>query len=79
MRLPIPVTARSMAWVCGRSLAGAASSSHAGGKAVCLLSVLFILMVDISETDTRTHTYAVCVRVSLSVIRDNNNPLNPQE
>ena len=29
--MPIPVAARSKAWVCGRSLAGAAISNPAGG------------------------------------------------
>jgi hypothetical protein len=35
--LPIPVSARSKAWVCGRSLAGIAGSNPTGGKRVCLL------------------------------------------
>ena len=34
---PIPVAARSKAWVCGRSLAGIAGSNPAGGMGVCLL------------------------------------------
>jgi len=34
---PIPVTARSMAWVCGRSLVGTAGSNPAGGMDACLL------------------------------------------
>jgi hypothetical protein len=33
---PIPVAARSKAWVCGRSLAGIAVSNPAGGMDVCL-------------------------------------------
>jgi len=32
---PLPVVARSKAWVCGRSLAGNAGSNAAGGLAVC--------------------------------------------
>ena len=34
---PIPVTARSKAWDCGRSLAGIAGSNRAGGMFVCFL------------------------------------------
>jgi hypothetical protein len=33
--MPIPVSARSKAWVCGRSLAAIASSSPAGDMGVC--------------------------------------------
>jgi hypothetical protein len=32
---PIPVAARSKAWVCGRSLAGIAGSNPAGDMTVC--------------------------------------------
>jgi len=39
-QLPIPVAARSTAWVCGRSLFGIAGSNPAGGMDVCLLWVL---------------------------------------
>ena len=35
--LPIPVAARSKAWVCDRSLSGIGSSNPAGGTDVCLL------------------------------------------
>jgi hypothetical protein len=35
--MPIPVAARSKAWVCDRSLAGIVGSNPAGGKDVCLL------------------------------------------
>jgi hypothetical protein len=34
-REPIPVAARSKAWVCGRSLAGIAGLTAAGGMDVC--------------------------------------------
>ena len=34
---PIPVAARSKAWVYGRSLAGVVGSNPAGGMDVCLL------------------------------------------
>ena len=37
---PIPVPARSKAWVCGRSLAGITGSNRAGFMDVCLLWVL---------------------------------------
>jgi hypothetical protein len=36
-QLPIPVAARSEAWVCGRSLTGIVGSNPAGGMDVCLL------------------------------------------
>ena len=36
---PIPVAARSKAWVCGRSLVGIVGSNPAGGMDVCLLWV----------------------------------------
>jgi hypothetical protein len=34
---PIPMAARSKAWVCGRSLAGIVGSNPEGGMDVCLL------------------------------------------
>jgi hypothetical protein len=41
--LPIPVAARSKAWVCGRSLTGIVGSNLTGGMDVCLLSVLCVV------------------------------------
>jgi hypothetical protein len=35
--VPIPLAARSKAWVCGRSLAGIVGSNPAGRMDVCLL------------------------------------------
>jgi hypothetical protein len=35
--LPIPLTAPSKAWVCGRSLSGIAGSNPAGDMDFCLL------------------------------------------
>jgi hypothetical protein len=40
---PIPVAARSKAWVCDLSLAGVAGSNPAIGMDVCLLSVLCLV------------------------------------
>jgi hypothetical protein len=40
---PIPVAARSKAWVCGRSLAGIAGSNLAGSMDVFLLLVLCVV------------------------------------
>jgi hypothetical protein len=34
---PIPVAARSKAWVCGRALAGIVGSNPTGGTDVCVL------------------------------------------
>jgi hypothetical protein len=39
---PIPVAARSKAWVCGRSLTGIVGSNPAGVMDVCLLRVLCV-------------------------------------
>jgi len=41
--LPMPVAARSKAWISGRSLAGIAGSYPAGGMDVCLLRVLCVV------------------------------------
>jgi hypothetical protein len=38
--MPVPVAARSKAWVCGRSLAAIVGSNPTGGMDVCLLFVL---------------------------------------
>ena len=67
---PIPVAARSRAWVCCRSLAGIAGSNPVVGMAVCLLWVLCV-----SSTGCVWVCVCVCVCVSLSVIRGNSNPL----
>jgi len=40
--VPIPVAARSRAWVCGRSLAGMVVSKPAGGMDVCVLYVCML-------------------------------------
>ena len=48
----IPVAARSMAWVCGRSLVGITGSNPAGGADVCLLWVFFVCCeAEVSATD----------------------------
>jgi hypothetical protein len=40
IELPIPVAARSKAWVCGRSLTGIAGSNPTGGMDVCVVFVV---------------------------------------
>ena len=40
---PFPVTARSVSWVCGHSLAGIAVSNPAGSMDVCLLWLLCVV------------------------------------
>jgi hypothetical protein len=40
---PIPVAARSKAWVCGRSLVGIMGSNPAGDPDACLLTVLCVI------------------------------------
>ena len=37
IKLPVPVAARSKAWVCGRSTVEIVGSNPAGGMDVCLL------------------------------------------
>jgi hypothetical protein len=62
--LPIPVAARSEAWVCGRSLAGTVGSNPAGGMDVsrecCVLSgslcVRLITRLTDSECDRESST-----------------------
>ena len=39
---PVPVAARSKAWVCGRLLAGIVGSNPTGGIDVCLLWVMYV-------------------------------------
>jgi hypothetical protein len=69
---PIPVAARSNAWVCGRSLVGIASSNPSWGMGVFrVLSGLCDGQIPRPE-----ESYRVCALVS--VIRCNNNPLNVQ-
>jgi hypothetical protein len=43
MSSPIPMAARSKAWVCGHSVVGIAGSNRAGGIDVCLLWVLCVV------------------------------------
>ena len=45
---PIQVSARSMAWVCDRSLAGIMGSNSSGGMVVCLLRMLCVVQVEFS-------------------------------
>jgi hypothetical protein len=43
VRMPVPVVARSKAWVCGRSLAGIVGSNPAKSMDVSLLWVLCVV------------------------------------
>jgi len=43
MDVPIPVAAKSKAWVCGRALSVIADSNPTGGMNVCLLRVLCVV------------------------------------
>ena len=74
------MAARSKAWVCGRSIAGIAVSNPAGGMdsfwECCLLSGRGLC--DWAYPSSRGVLLSVCVCVSLSVIRCNNNPLHLQ-
>ena len=42
LTMPVPVAARSKAWVCGRSPAETVGSNPTGGMDICLLGVLYI-------------------------------------
>jgi len=83
---PNPVAARSEAWVCGRSLAGIVGSNPAEIMDVCLLWVLGVVRYrSLPRGDHSSRgvlptvvCLSVCLCVSLSVIRCNNNPLHPQ-
>jgi hypothetical protein len=48
---PIPLSALSMAWDCGRSLAGIAGSNPAKGMDVCLLYSVVFCQVEVSTSD----------------------------
>ena len=73
--MPIPMTALSTVWVCGRSLAGIMGLNPDGG----MVNVL-CCQVEVSAQGRslvqRSPTECVCV--SLCVIRGNNNPLHLQ-
>jgi hypothetical protein len=43
MMMPVPVAARSKAWVCGRLVAGIAGSNVAESMDVCLLCLYIVL------------------------------------
>jgi hypothetical protein len=81
-RLSIQVVARSKVWVCGLLLAGIAVLNSARGKGICLVWVLCLVQLEASAMGRslvqRSPTECVCVCVSLSVIRCNNNPLHLQ-
>jgi hypothetical protein len=55
--LPIPVAARSKAWVCGRSLAGITGWTLAGVMGVCLLWVLCAVRCLCDELLIRTEEF----------------------
>jgi hypothetical protein len=61
---PIPVAARSKAWVCGRSLAGIVGSDSAGGTDVCLLWVFVLsgrgLRVGLFTRPEESYRQCVC-------------------
>ena len=50
MSPPVPVAARSKAWVCGRLPAEIAGSNHTGGMDVCLLLSAVCCQVEVSAT-----------------------------
>jgi hypothetical protein len=72
---PIPVAARSKAWVCGRSIAGAVVSNPTGGMDNCFERCV---LSGRGLCDGAEGPYQMCVCVSLSVIKCNNNPLHLQ-
>jgi len=48
---PVPVAARSNAWVCDHSPADIVGSNPTGGMDICLLSVLCVVQVEVSATN----------------------------
>jgi len=65
---PIPVAARSKAWVCGRSFAGIAGSNLAGGMDVFRLSVLCLVRYrSLGRPDPSSRGIRVCVCVCVCV------------
>jgi len=73
----IPVAMRSKAWVCGNSLAGTAGSKPAGAWMFvsckcCVLSGRSLCDGPIAHPEEPYRVF-VCVCVSLSVIKSNNN------
>ena len=48
--VPVPVTARSKAWVCGRSLAEILGSNPTGVVDVCMLLSVVCCQVEVSAT-----------------------------
>ena len=74
---PIPVATLSQAWVCSRSLAVFACSNSAG----CLYVLSFVsigMLLGRGFSDgpipRPEESYRACVRLSLSVIKCDNNP-----
>jgi len=73
---PIPVAARSKAWVCGRSLAGIVSSNPVGGMDVNVVCC----QLEVSATGwSLVQASSTGCGVTLCVIRHKNNPLHLQE
>ena len=74
------MAARSKAWVCGRSIAGNAGSNPTRAWMSASSVSVVCCQVKVSVTGRslvlRSPTECVCVCVSLSVIRCNNNPLH---
>ena len=71
--MPIPVAARSMAWAYCHLPAGIAGSNPAVGRDICLLRVLCVLKVEVSETgrslvQRKSYRLCVCVCVCLCAV-----------
>jgi hypothetical protein len=72
---------RPKAWVCGRTLAGISASIPAPGHGCLSVVIVVCYQVEISETNrsliqrSLIARACLCVCVSLSVIKCNNNPL----
>ena len=60
---PIPVAARSKAWVYGRSLAGIVGSNHTGGMDVCECCVLTGRCLCDGLITRPEESYQVCLSV----------------
>jgi len=68
---PIPVAARSKAWVCGRSLAGIAGSNPTGGMDVCVLVSTVEHNYLVADVCYLLHKYQLHVSALMAIFRLN--------
>ena len=67
--MPIPLAARSKAWVCGRSLAGIVGSNPTVGINVCFIVCCQVGLITRPEEAYRLWCVVVCDHESSTVMR----------